>query len=220
MLAGRQSWWSRCRFRLFVVDLARGFCQSCVDSIVSPFDQLLRMSGEPTPNPSMPHSMGRSDAQTKPMGLVARVLLTILRLYVWFIMAIFGLLLLSFVAALLPARVGENADASGAPVSLPPTASDVSFYAPPPFGPAEACEFSVSEEAFLAWASDRDLSLKPLGSDGLDVPRFLGLVSPGHPESSVHISDGWSNEWQFEDQRRVWAFDRKTGRAYFYEQTR
>jgi len=125
------------------------------------------------------------------MGLVARVLLTILRLYVWFIMAIFGLLLLSFVAALLPARVGENAGPSGAPVSLPPTASDVSFYAPPPFGPAEACEFSVSEEAFLAWASDRHLSLKPLGRDGLDVPDFSASFRQATPKAPfISRTDG------------------------------
>ncbi len=182
--------------------------------------QHLGMSGEPTPISPMRHSMTRSDAQAKPMGIVARVLLTMLRLYVWFIMAVFGVLLLSIVAALMPGCVGEHGDATSAGIALPSSASDVCFYWPPAFGPNEACEFSVSEDAFLAWAADRNLVLQPIGENGLEVRRYIGFASPGHPEGRVHISEGWSNDWRFEDRGRYWAFDRKTGRAYFWAHTR
>jgi hypothetical protein len=160
------------------------------------------------------------DAKLRPMGIAARVLLTALRGYVWFIVSFFSLMVLMYGAAFMPARVGEHRGPSSAPVSLPPNASDVSFYASPPFGPSEACEFTVSEEEFRAWALAKKMPLHPIGEDGLIIPRYLGLASPNDPQSNAHIVDGLSNEWRFEDQCRIWAFDRKTGRGFYYSSSR
>lgn len=160
------------------------------------------------------------DAKTRPMGVAARVLLTALRCSAWLTVSILAFMVLAYVAAFMPARIGEHRGPSDAPVSLPPNASDVSFYVPPAFGPAEACEFTVSEVDFRAWALARNMPLQPIGEDGLIVPRYLGLASPDHRESRIHITDGLSYEWRFEDQRRIWAFDRKTGRGFYYASSR
>lgn len=143
--------------------------------------------------------------------------------------ALAGLSAVAFVAALAfyvvkstPPRYAEHVSRDKAPFGLPPGARDVS-YCQAPRGTI-AYEFSIDEDRFVRWVESGIGSLEsnaaevPLESisETFTITRYYALMKNPKGPGSATIKDGRFYSWTKEDRGVYAAFDRATGRAYYF----
>ncbi|MCA9261196.1 MAG: hypothetical protein KDA61_18400 [Planctomycetales bacterium] len=116
----------------------------------------------------------------------------------------------------------EHVARDQAPFGLPSDARDVSFC----HGPRGtiAYEFGTAEASFVSWveagigsleSSAAHVALRPInGSYG--IARYHRLNQKLDGPKSVEILDGLFYEWTKEDRGVYAAYDRKSGRAYYF----
>ncbi|MCE9605231.1 MAG: hypothetical protein K8U03_10060 [Planctomycetia bacterium] len=118
-----------------------------------------------------------------------------------------------------PPNIREHVSRDECPISLPASATDVSFYFPPALHPNKAYEFTVPEADFKQWASARGWPTQPIGPAGYNVRRYRAFI-PGGEDEPIHIVDGHRYEWREEDRGVYCGFDRRSGRCYVYTHSR
>lgn len=108
-------------------------------------------------------------------------------------------------------REGRGVSRAAAPISgLPPDTSNINYRLGGAFDPIPACyEFDTSEQSFRDWAASKNWTLEQAGG-----------VMTRYDQSQVTINRGLFYHWTEEDSGVHAAFDRDTGRAYFYNHTR
>jgi hypothetical protein len=162
-------------------------------------------------------------------GIVRRCSCSYLLLKVWGCLVLIGAAGLAIAAYLasLPPQIGEHVTLAECPLSLPASASKVCFFVPPALGHSTAYEFDVPEADFRQWAKSRGNDLRPIDQGGVLVWRYLALMPhdpPSGPDDlpvgTIRVKEGLMYSWQFEDQGRLWVYDRSAGRAYVYSHTR
>jgi hypothetical protein len=137
------------------------------------------------------------------------------------VIAAFLALTLSFVRDQSP-QFAVNVSPSEANLDLPVNAANVSLCHG--VRGTIAYEFDTDEQSFRQWVDDgigslesqrANIELAPIKGD-YTMSRYYGLSSQLAGPDSVTIHDGLYYEWSFEDRGVYAAFDRATGRAYYY----
>lgn len=121
-----------------------------------------------------------------------------------------------------PPCFAEHIDRSAAPFGLPKDAADVSYCKG--FRGTIAFEFSVGEASFRRWVESDIGSIESESSgvslrevtDPFTMRRYGALRRELNGPESVTVLDGLYYEWSKEDRGVYAAFDRTTGRAYYY----
>lgn len=121
-----------------------------------------------------------------------------------------------------PPQYAEHGSRDDAPLGLPAGARDVSYCQGPRL--AIAAEFTVEENQFTEWidsgigseeANAAAVSPKPI-SEAFTITRFYALTKNLEGPDSITIRNGLFYDWRREDRGVCAAFDRSTGRAYYY----
>lgn len=143
--------------------------------------------------------------------------------------------LLAFVAAMvsvsslaalfiqsIPPKYAENVSSDRAPFGLPSEATQVSFCQG--YRGTIACEFTIDERRFVDWV---EAGIGSLESDSANIQvqmitipysirRYTSLAPHLNGSDSITIANGLYYEWSKEDRGVYAAFDRTTGRAYYF----
>ena len=143
--------------------------------------------------------------------------------------ALAGLSAVAFVAAMVfyvvsstPPQYAEHVSREGAPLRLPPGARDVSYCQGPRL--TIAAEFTIDEDQFVEWVDSgigsleshaADVPLEPI-SEPFTITRYYALTTDLEGPDSATIKDGLFYDWRKEDRGVRAAFDRTTGRAYYF----
>jgi hypothetical protein len=143
--------------------------------------------------------------------------------------ALAALSAVAFVAALAsylvkstPPQYAEHVPRERAPFGLPAGARDVSYCQG--FRGTIAYEFTVSEDQFVEWVESgigslesnaADVPLKPI-AEPFTITRYYALTKKLEGPDSVTIKDGLLYRWTKEDRGVYAAFDRATGRTYYF----
>ncbi len=162
-----------------------------------------------------------------PQGLVARAVITFLKVWACLLLLAAVSAPIAFYFASLPPKIGEHVTPANCPISVPDSASDICYFVPPAFGHSAAYEFNVPEADFRKWAESRGIDVEPIGPSHVTVRRYLSLmphVPLGGPDDPpvgfLRVNDGLAYFWEHEDQGRAYVYDRSTGRAYVFTHTR
>lgn len=145
--------------------------------------------------------------------------------------------LLAFVAAMvsvsalatlfiqaIPPRFAENVSSDKAPFGLPREATRVSFYQG--YRGTIAYEFEIEEKGFVEWvesgigspeSNSANIQLQTI-TIPYSVRRYTSLAPHLNGSDSITIANGLYYEWSKEDRGVYAAFDRTTGRAYYFAQ--
>ncbi len=126
-----------------------------------------------------------------------------------------------FVRTTLP-QYAEDVSRDRAPSGLPASAQHISFCQG--VRGTIAYEFTIDEEDFVAWVES---GIGSLESDAANVPvqpiigtytidRYYALTADLTGPDSIAITNGLYYSWSKEDRGVYAAFDRTTGRAYYY----
>ncbi len=125
-----------------------------------------------------------------------------------------------------PPQYAEHVTANVAPMSLPKGARDIS-YARQSRG-LNACEFTCEEGAFVEWVESGIGSIESNASGNTVQPitstysilRYTALMPRGTMRERMPIENGLYYEWSHEDRGVYAAYDRTTGRGYYYSHSR
>jgi hypothetical protein len=99
---------------------------------------------------------------------------------------------------------------------LPQDAKNVSYHIVPAW-PSHWYEFDTSRQSFDHWVAQNGRLLGPtVGRVRIEAFDY----SAGACLGSIEIADGVLYEWTEEDRGQHLAYDRKTGRAYYYAHSR
>jgi hypothetical protein len=143
--------------------------------------------------------------------------------------ALAGLSVVDLVAALVlyivkstPPQYAEHVAREQAPFGLPAGARDVSYCQG--FRGTIAYEFTIDENRFVEWVESgvgslesnaAGVPLKPI-AEPFTITRYYALTKGREGPDSATIKDGLSYSWTKEDRGVYAAFDRATGRAYYF----
>ncbi|QDU56895.1 hypothetical protein [Aeoliella mucimassa] len=138
------------------------------------------------------------------------------------LMMISVLLMTLYFHSSTPPEYAEHVAAKDVPFGLPSNARDVSYCQG--VRGIIALEFSTDEDTFVDWfdsgigsleSEAAHIPVKPIG-DKYTITRYyrltLDLVGP----NSITLTDGLYYQWNKEDRGVYAAYDRQTGRAYYY----
>lgn len=121
-----------------------------------------------------------------------------------------------------PPQHAEHVTAGEAPLGLPKGATDVS-YCQGSRG-IIACEFTCDESAFIEWvdsgigsieSSSSGRRVQPITST-YSITRYTHFMPHGRINASADIDNGLYYDWSHEDRGVYAAYDRDTGRGYYY----
>jgi hypothetical protein len=130
--------------------------------------------------------------------------------------------LATYIVYSTPPQYAENVSRDAAPFGLPPRASDVS-YCRGSRGTI-AYEFSIDEGGFIEWVrsgigslecQSAGVELKPIVTP-YRIRRYYAISLDLQGPDEIVIADGLYYAWYKEDRGVYAAFDRKTGRAYYF----
>ncbi len=119
-------------------------------------------------------------------------------------------------------QIVEHALPRDVPYHVPPDATDVCYVTRPVFWPDAACEFSVSEESFVAWAEARKYDMKEIRGS-FSIGRYKASAGKSRADRNAVISDGlcYSRlEPDDPDAGVQVAYDRNLQRGYFFAHSR
>ena len=123
----------------------------------------------------------------------------------------------TFYLALGP-KSAEHVLPDATPLVLPEEASDVCYWI---YAGDTVFEFSVSEEAFLAWAGpqieqrhDEFDGLKPVESTQT-IPTYRAWLPNTPPPHEAVIERGYYYHWQERSRDVRYAYNEEAGRAYY-----
>ncbi len=115
-------------------------------------------------------------------------------------------------------RSGEHVEPSASPFVLPEDASDVGYWM---YAGDTVLEFSISERGFLDWA-EAQINRRQGDFEGLkavkepqSIPTYRAWLPDQAPPHEAVVEDGYYHGWQREGKTIEYAYDRKTGRAYY-----
>lgn len=130
--------------------------------------------------------------------------------------------LVTYLGRTTPPRHAEHISLHKAPFHLPVGASDISYCRG--FRGTVAYEFNIDEKAFVAWVESgigsfesraARVAIEPIATP-FSIPRYHSLASELKGPNSITITDGLYYAWSKEDRGVNAAFDRTTGRAYYF----
>lgn len=117
-------------------------------------------------------------------------------------------------------QVTYNATRDDVWLQLPADATRINRYQPGAMGPNTYFEFDTSEESFLAWVG-RYRNAKLVNHSGPHrIYRYSAYGPNADPNDAVTIMNGLLFEWLEEDRGEHIAYDRDSGRAYYWSHTR
>lgn len=111
----------------------------------------------------------------------------------------------------------EHVPASMAPVSLPAGASDISFARVT--GVVLAYEFNCDEADFRLWCAAERRPLSEIDRP-VSIARYISLAPDASDTERHWITSGLHYSWTDEDRGVHAAYDRETGRGYYYSHSR
>jgi hypothetical protein len=127
----------------------------------------------------------------------------------------------SFVRS-IPPKYAEHVSRDHAPFGLPATASDISFCQG--IRGTIAFEFTIAEDEFIAWvesgigsleSNSANVALQPITTP-YTIRRYYTLTRELTGPESITITKGLFYDWSKEDRGVHAAYDRTTGRAYYF----
>ncbi len=120
-------------------------------------------------------------------------------------------------------RSGEHVEPAVCPLLLPEGASEVGYWM---YAGNTVFEFSISEPGFLAWAEPQ-IRQRQNAFEGMkavespqSIPRYRIWLAGAAPPQRAVIEDGYYHQWRKSGKTIEYAYDRKTGRAYYASTTR
>ena len=116
--------------------------------------------------------------------------------------------------------VGYNLRRDRVPIwGLPDDATNICYYLPPPLFPNTYYEFDTSESSFLAWAQEHS-RVRPDAYRPIRIYRYAIYATDADHRSQISIESGYLFSWTEEDRGVHLAYDKDTGRAYYWSHTR
>ena len=123
----------------------------------------------------------------------------------------------AFYGALGP-QSGEHVAPNTTPLILPDGAADVCYWI---YAGNTVFEFSISEQGFLAWAElqikrrrDDFEGMKPL-EESKSIPVYRAWLPDAPPPHEAVVKEGYYYGWEEGSRIVRYAYDQKTGRAYY-----
>ena len=113
---------------------------------------------------------------------------------------------------------GEHAVPNTTPLVLPQGSSDVSYWI---YAGNTVFEFSISEQGYLAWAEPQ-IKRRESDFEGMKaiegtetIPNYRAWLPGAPPPHEAVIEEGYYHAWQQGSRSVQYAYDQKSGRAYY-----
>lgn len=115
-------------------------------------------------------------------------------------------------------RSGEHVEPAASPFVLPEGVSDLGYWM---YAGNTVFEFSISEPGFLAWAEPQirqrqgDFDGMKAVAEPQTIPTYRAWLPDTPLPHEAMVEDGYYHGWQQSGKTIEYAYDRKTGRAYY-----
>jgi len=103
---------------------------------------------------------------------------------------------------------------------LPDDATRINHFQPGAFGPNTYFEFDTSEESFLDWVGEYSNVTRSDRAGPYRIYRYNAYGPDADTSSEVTIMYGHLFEWTEEDRGQRIAYDKDSGRAYYWSHSR
>jgi hypothetical protein len=112
---------------------------------------------------------------------------------------------------------GYHVSRENAPIAnLPADATEIDYYLYGILGPSTQYSFNTSEPSFLEWVKQFK-HVKPVEKLRFSVSDYVDLTGA---RVDVDIVNGYFFEYSFEDSGTHIAYDKDTGRVYYFDHSR